>query len=124
MLTGNKKSDLLKRLKPKSSVGVQTDEDLSEEAGGYRAEPTKLRKYQIIGKDPNIFQKVDSWVLEVSKKRYKSLKKIVNTLVTHVEEEEDYEGKEDLIKIRAFYRWVTANIRYDHVIHILLFPRF
>ena len=39
----SKKSGLLKRTKPKSDVGVQTDEDLSEEAGGFNAEPTSLR---------------------------------------------------------------------------------
>ena len=42
-VTSKAKSGLLKRTKPKSDVGVQTDEDLSEEAGGFNAEPTSLR---------------------------------------------------------------------------------
>ena len=42
-VTSKAKSGLLKRTKPKSDVGVQTDEDLSEEAGGFSAEPTTLR---------------------------------------------------------------------------------
>ena len=64
-----------------------------------------------MGKNPDVFNLVDQWVLDVSVKRYKSLKKIVKILVDQIEDEESYEGKEDLIKIRAFYRWVTANIR-------------
>ena len=54
---------------------------------------------------------VDQWVLDVSEKRYKSLKRIVKILVDQIEDEESYEGVEDLIKVRAFYRWLTANIR-------------
>lgn len=92
-------------------MGVQTDEDLSEEAGGFSAEPTTMRKYQIVGNDPDLFQLVDSWVREVSQKRYKSLKKIVKILETQIENEEHYRGKIDLIKVRAFYKWVTENIR-------------
>ena len=74
-----------------------------------------FRKYQIIGKNPDIFNLVDQWVLDVSVKRYKSLKRIVKILVDQIEDEESYEGKEDLIKIRAFYRWVTANIRWGSI---------
>ena len=70
-----------------------------------------FRKYQIIGKNQDIFNLVDQWVLDVSEKRYKSLKRIVKILVDQIEDEESYEGVEDLIKVRAFYRWLTANIR-------------
>ena len=95
--------------KPKSDVGVQTDQALSEEAGGYTAEPTNMKKDQLIGKD-NSFNMVDQWVKEISEKRYKSLKKIVTILNKQIEDE--FIGKEDLLKIRAFYKWTTYNIRY------------
>jgi len=39
------------------------------------------------------------------------LKRIVKILVHCIEEEPSYEGIEDLIKVRAFYKWVTENIR-------------
>ena len=108
-----KNGALLKRINPKykSDVGVQTDEELSEEAGGYSAEPTKIRKYELIGSDPDIFKTIDQWVLDVSTKRYKQLKKIVGLLNQHIDEEPAYAGKEDLIRIRAFFRWTTENIR-------------
>lgn len=70
-----------------------------------------LRKYELIGKDPTLFHLVDQWVLTVSKKRYKSLKHIVRLLVDQIEEEESYSPVSDLIKVRAFFRWCTENIR-------------
>ena len=50
-VTSKAKSGLLKRTKPKSDVGVQTDEDLSEEAGGFNAEPTSLRYDMILHRE-------------------------------------------------------------------------
>ena len=55
---------------------------------------------------------MDNWVKEISLKRYKSLKRIVSILVNCIMNEPSYEGKEDLMKVRAFYKWVTENIRY------------
>ena len=75
-----------------------------------------LRKYELIGKDPTLFHLVDQWVLTVSKKRYKSLKHIVRLLVDQIEDEESYAAVSDLIKVRAFFRWCTENIRYDHLL--------
>ena len=109
----SKNGALLKRVNPKykSDVGVQTDEELSEEAGGYRAEPSQMRKYELIGSDPDVFKSIDQWVLDISSKRYKHLKKILALLAQHIEDEPAYNGIEDLIRIRAFYRWTTENIR-------------
>ena len=109
----SKNGAFLKRINPKykSDVGVQTDEELSEEAGGYRAEPTLMRKYELIGSDPDVFKSIDQWVLEISSKRYKHLKKILALLAQHIEEEPAYNGIEDLIRIRAFFKWTTENIR-------------
>ena len=110
----SKNGALLKRINPKykSDVGVQTDEELSEEAGGYRAEPSQMRKYELIGSDPDVFKSIDQWVLDISSKRYKHLKKILALLAQHIEDEPAYNGIEDLIRIRAFYRWTTENIRF------------
>lgn len=91
--------------------GVQTEVDQTEEAGGFKAEPTTARKFQLIGDNPDLFDLVDSWVLDISTKRYKSLKKIVNILVDLIKDEMIYRGRENLIKIRSFYRWTTENIR-------------
>ena len=108
----NKKNPLLKQISPKLDIGVQTDKDISEESGGFKAEPTTTRKYEIVGNDPNFFDLVDDWVREISVKRYKSLKHIVRKLENEINNEVSYEGFEDLIKVRAFYKWVTENIRY------------
>ena len=59
-----------------------------------------------MGKNPDVFNLVDQWVLDVSVKRYKSLKKIVKILVDQIEDEESYEGKEDLIRM-------LKSVRYD-----------
>ena len=70
-----------------------------------------LRKYELIGKDPSLFDLVDEWVITISKKRYKSLKHIVRLLVDQIEEEPGYSSNPGLIKTRAFFRWCTENIR-------------
>ena len=70
-----------------------------------------LRKYELIGKDPTLFDLVDEWVITISKKRYKSLKHIVRLLVDQIEEEPGYSSNPGLIKTRAFFRWCTENIR-------------
>ena len=70
-----------------------------------------LRKYELIGKDPTLFDLVDEWVLTVSRKRYKSLKHIVRLLSDQIENEPLYASIQELIKARAFFRWCTENIR-------------
>ena len=71
-----------------------------------------LKKYELLGeKAPVLFAQVESWVLEVSKKRYKSLKHIVRLLVEKTEESGLDRRTEDLVKVRAFFRWCTENIR-------------
>ena len=71
-----------------------------------------LKKYELLGaKSPQLFAKVEEWVGEVSKKRYKSLKHIVRLLTDKVEEAGLDRRTEDLVKIRTFFRWCTDNIR-------------
>ena len=63
-VTSKAKSGLLKRTKPKSDVGVQTDEDLSEEAGGFNAEPTTLRYDMILINISSVVEFQRWWVLK------------------------------------------------------------
>ena len=54
---------------PKSEKGVQTDKDITEESGGFKAEATTTKKMEIIGNNPALFDFVDEWVKEISVKR-------------------------------------------------------
>ena len=54
---------------PKSEKGVQTDKDITEESGGFKAEATTTKKFEIIGTNPALFDFVDEWVREISVKR-------------------------------------------------------
>ena len=119
----------------KIDVGVQTEDDIMtndhavssrdmfdnhnaiygrhnhERRGGSGDESSPLRKYELLGQDPTLFYLVDDWVLDVSRKRYKSLKHIVRLLVDQIKEEPSYESIQELVKTRAFFRWCTENIR-------------
>ena len=54
---------------PKSEKGVQTDKDITEESGGFKAEATTTKKFELIGTNPALFDFVDEWVKEISVKR-------------------------------------------------------
>ena len=78
-----------------------------------------LKKYELLNGDnaPLMFRQVEAWVLEVSKKRYKSLKHIVRLLADKIVEAGYTDRRtEDLVKVRAFFRWCTENIRYGIII--------
>ncbi len=62
----------------KIDVAVQTDKEppksnvtnpLEDTILSFKAKPPPLRKYEIIGDDPDLFLAMDEWVEEVSKKR-------------------------------------------------------
>ncbi len=55
----------------KVDVAIQTEREVltEEERSGFRAVPSALRKYEVIGDDPDVFRDIDQWVIEVSKKR-------------------------------------------------------
>ena len=55
---------------PKSEKGVQTDKDITEESGGFKAEATTTKKFELIGTNPALFDFVDEWVREISVKRF------------------------------------------------------
>ena len=102
----------------KVDVGVQTDADpMTQELLESRRRKRQqfghvLKKYELIGDTPTLFHAVDDWVLEISKKRYKSLKHIVRLLADRIVASGFDKRTEDLLKVRAFFRWCTYNIRY------------
>ena len=47
----------------------------------------------------------------VPRKWYKSLRKLVRHLVSIVDNVKSYEDRRELISVRAFFVWITQNIR-------------
>ena len=43
-------NNFFKQINHKSDIGVQTDKDITEESGGFKAEATTTKKIEIIGK--------------------------------------------------------------------------
>ena len=96
----------------KVDVGVQTDDDVMTDELVKRgsSKHSVLKKYELIGDSPSVFFQTDQWVMDVSKKRYKSLKHIVRLLVDKIEDASYTRRVEDLLKVRAFFKWCTENI--------------
>ena len=97
----------------KVDIAIQTENDIiTDVSSTYKAVPSVLRKYELIGDDPDVFTDIDEFVhqMTLSGKTYKSLKSVVKRLLSRIEGVEAYEGREDLFKVRAFFRWVTENI--------------
>eukprot|EP00095_Tigriopus_kingsejongensis_P008836 maker-scaffold15_size728074-snap-gene-0.12 protein:Tk08836 transcript:maker-scaffold15_size728074-snap-gene-0.12-mRNA-1 annotation:"kyphoscoliosis " len=98
----------------KVDVAVQTENDIiTDVSSTFKAVPSPLRKYELIGEDPEVFTNIDAWVVEISRRWYKSLKTVVKKLDAHISANPKYRGIEELIKTRAFFRWVIENITYD-----------
>ena len=60
---------------------------------------------------------VDSWVADVTEhfrtRSINKLSQVVKSLLVNLDDgevPERYRGREDLIKVRAFFRWVAENI--------------
>ena len=68
---------------PKSEKGVQTDKDITEESGGFKAEATTTKKFEIIGTNPALFDFVDEWVREISVKRLVHMKLSTYTIISN-----------------------------------------
>jgi hypothetical protein len=116
----------LKKKVIKHDVAVQTENDIiTDESPSFRAVPTSLCKWELVGDSPEFFEEVDSWVAEVTQHYWtrpvKKLGKVVRALLSRLqpamEEGEEaaevlpkYRGKEDLIKVRAFFRWIAENL--------------
>lgn len=51
-----------------------------------------------------------------SRKKNWKLKKVVKRLLAGIKKlDADYPGKEELIKVRAFFRWVVESIRFVNI---------
>ena len=69
------------------------------------------KKMEFLGSDPLYFTACDDHVQEVSRKWYKSLKKLVKHLMEVVEEVPEYEERKDLVTVRAIFVWISENMR-------------
>ena len=100
----------------KVDVAIQTENDIiTDESRAFKAVPPKTRKFEVISEeDTDVFEELDAMVVQESEKRYKSLKKIVKRLISNIPWSEQTKGKEELYIVRAFFRWVTENIRYTN----------
>lgn len=56
----------------KVDVAIQTENDIvTDESPSFKAVPSPLRKYEVIGDDPDLFNDIDSFVVnELGHKRY------------------------------------------------------
>ncbi|XP_023234159.1 kyphoscoliosis peptidase-like isoform X1 [Centruroides sculpturatus] len=89
----------------KCDAGVQTVNDpITDEAPEYAARPPPCRKKEMI---PNMgaFKEIDRHALEAPESTKSSVRNLVNYLSAS--------AKNDLQKVRVFFRWITNNISYD-----------
>ncbi|RWS17634.1 uncharacterized protein B4U79_08067 [Dinothrombium tinctorium] len=89
----------------RKDANIQTDNDpITDEAPEYAARPPPTRKKEMIP-SVTIFKDVDKIVLETPEEETKSLKTLVKYLCDSV--------PNDLFKVRAIFRWIAENIKYD-----------
>ena len=81
--------------------------------------PTTLCKWDLLGDNPGLLDEVDSWVADVTEhfrtRSINKLSQVVKSLLVNLDDDngevpEKYRGREDLIKVRAFFRWIAENI--------------
>ena len=68
-------------------------------------------KLEFLGSDPLFFTACDDHVQEVSRKWYKSIKKLVKHLMEIVDDVPEYEERKDLVTVRAIFFWISENLR-------------
>ena len=73
--------------------------------------PRIRNKFEFLGSDPFYFTACDDHVQEVSRKWYKSIKKLVKHLMEIVDEVPEYEERRDLVTVRAIFVWIYENMR-------------
>ena len=71
----------------------------------------KLNKSDYLEEDSLYFLPLEDHVQEVSKKWYKSVKKLVKHLMEVVGEVPEYEERKDLVIVRATFVWISQNMR-------------
>ncbi|KAL1484653.1 hypothetical protein MTO96_032461 [Rhipicephalus appendiculatus] len=86
-------------------TGVQTVNDpVTDEAPEYAARPPPCKKREMIP-SMAVFQEVDRIVLKVPNTAKSTLQTLVYHLISYC--------RNDLQKIRMFFRWIAENITYD-----------
>ena len=73
--------------------------------------PPSEYKADILDEDPYFFTAVDDHVQDVSRKWYKSVKKLVKHLMEIIYDVPEYQEREDLVIVRAIYVWIASNMR-------------
>ena len=73
--------------------------------------PPFLTKLELLGADPLYFTACDDHVQLVSRKWYKSVKKLVKHLAEVVDDVPQYEERRDLVTVRAIFVWISQNMR-------------
>ena len=73
--------------------------------------PAKLSKSDYLEEDSLYFLACEDHVQEVSKKWYKSIKKLVKHLMEIVVEVPEYEKRKDLVIVRTIFVWISHNMR-------------
>ena len=75
-------------------------------------EPQADTKVDFLGDDPFFFEECDDHVQVVSRRWYKSLRKLVKHLTSIVGMVESYKDRRELVSVRAFFVWITQNIKW------------
>ena len=73
--------------------------------------PPVISKIQFLGSDPLYFTACDDHVQLVSRKWYKSIKKLVKHLMEVIDDVPQYQERRDLVAVRAIYVWISQNMR-------------
>ncbi|XP_077520410.1 uncharacterized protein LOC144130354 [Amblyomma americanum] len=90
---------------PKRDTGVQTVNDpVTDEAPEYAARPPPCKKREMIP-SMAVFQEVDRIALQVPTTAKTTMQSLVYHLISYC--------RNDLQKIRMFFRWIAENISYD-----------
>ena len=111
------KSSVLSRRTPTNKqerskeVGIQTDA-YRHFLQGTHTEPQADTKVDFLGDDPFFFEECDDHVQVVSRRWYKSLRKLVMHLTSIVGMVESYKDRRELVSVRAFFVWITQNIKW------------
>ena len=77
---------------------------------GESISPVVVMKDQFLNNDPLFFDACDNHVEVVSRKWYKSLRKLVKHLTEIVDDFPIYAVRKDLVTVRAFYVWISNNM--------------
>ena len=108
-----------KRQEKSRDIAIQTNA-YRDFLQGSHSESQPDTKVDFLGDDPFFFEECDEHVLVVSRKWYKSLKKLVKHLSSIVDNVQSYKERRDLICVRAFFVWICNNLRSVRSLKVLI----